>query len=176
MPVTTVNILDGPNIQSDGQHRGVLEFVFHTAETVVRNVRATTEAVWLSLPTTMTPAIEAFMTNQEIEVHSQSLTNYRDPYFDDMGGWFQKKTGFQHTTWDDSFAKNVKYYLSIYPRSNLLHIEETIARISNTDLKNALVISQTQATKIRTDIQIEVDARESEDTYLAMFDSDGVLI
>ena len=176
MPVTTVNILDGPNIQVGGQYRGVLEFVFHTGETAERFVMAQNQAEWDAKPALMTPEVEAWMTNQEIDAHASSLDNNLDPYFDDMGGWFDKKIDFQHTTWDDSFAKNIKYYLSLYPRTEILHIEETIARISSTDLKNALGITQTQATKISADIQIEVNARESEDTYVAMFDSDGGLI
>ena len=179
MAITTVNVLDGPNIQADGQHRGVLEFVFHTGETEVRNVRAPDEASWLALQTSMIPELEAFMANKEIESHAQSLENSIDPYFDDMGGWFQKKTDFQHTLWDDSFSKAIKYYLSLdyqFARLELIHIQETISRISNTDLKAALDISQTQATQIRTDIQVAVDTLVADAEYAPLFDADGVLI
>ena len=176
MPVISTNITEGPDVQASGQYQGKIEFVFHNGDIVTRSVMAANQAEWDALPAALTPEVELSMSNKEIDWHLTLLETDIDPYFDDMGGWFQKKTDFQHTTWDDSFAKNIKYYLSLPDMLELLNIKETIDRISNTDLKLALDISQTQATDIRADIQIAVDTQAALDLYQPLFDSDGVLI
>ena len=175
MPVTSTNVKSGPRVQKSGQHRGTIEFVFHNGDKTNRNVNAVDETAWLAKPADLTPDVEDSMEGSEVSTHKASLQKSLDPYFNDMGGWYEKKDDFAHTTWDDSFAENIKYYLSL-ELMDTLHIKESIDRISNTDLKNVLDISQKQATKIRSDIQIAVNLQAEMDGYAPLFNEEGELI
>ena len=49
MPIIDTNVIDGPNVQASGQHRGTLEFIFSDGRKVTRNVRAADATAWANL-------------------------------------------------------------------------------------------------------------------------------
>lgn len=46
MPIVEVEVIDGPNIQVDGQHRGTVEFIFDDGRVVQRSIRAADANSW----------------------------------------------------------------------------------------------------------------------------------
>lgn len=63
MPIVDVNVTDGPNVQADGQHRGVVEFVFDDGRKSVRNIRAPDANAWANLLADLAPDVE---TSQQV--------------------------------------------------------------------------------------------------------------
>jgi len=47
--IVNIAVIDGPNIQADGQYRGTVEFTFDDGRRVLRNVRAPDAAGWSAL-------------------------------------------------------------------------------------------------------------------------------
>lgn len=107
MPVTSTEILSGPNIQADGQYRGVIRFHFHTGEMVDRNVRAPDAVTWAGLPAALTPEVEENMAQQEIESHWGEMELGGNPYYEFIDPLWQRKV-FNHVTFETSFSINIK--------------------------------------------------------------------
>lgn len=67
MPITDTNVIDGPNVQADGQHRGTLEFTFGDGRVVTRNVRAPDAAAWANLAVDLATQVEAQQQEQDAD-------------------------------------------------------------------------------------------------------------
>lgn len=67
MPVVDTNVIDGPNVQADGQHRGTVEFVFGDGRTFTRNVRAPDANAWANLVADLPTEVAAKVAESDAE-------------------------------------------------------------------------------------------------------------
>lgn len=80
MPITDTNVIDGPNVQDNGDYRGEMEFIFDDGRRIVRAVNAADAAAWANLivdmPALIEDAIEEKDANEASEV-DQEITAYK---------------------------------------------------------------------------------------------------
>jgi len=58
MPIIDVNVVEGPNVQASGQHRGTLEFIFDDGRVVRKFVIAADATEWSNLIVDQQPIVE----------------------------------------------------------------------------------------------------------------------
>ena len=58
MPIINQTVVEGPDVQSDGEHRGIVEFEFDTGTVVRRNVRAVDATEWAERLIDLAPLIQ----------------------------------------------------------------------------------------------------------------------
>lgn len=173
MAVITVNVLDGPNIQADGQHRGVLEFVMNTGATEVRNVRATDEAGWLTLPTTMIPEIESFMSEQEIQQWIADINNGLDPAHigHDGDNWFTNSVP-EYNTWEVAVKGAVTPFLQVEQPEHtqaLVSISVLWGRLDNKEGEDIAG----KPNDVASEIQIAIDTDIANKSFIPLIDENG---
>ena len=89
---------------------------------------------------------------------------------------FPSKATFAWDTWDNYATAWMKYWLAFEDQLELVHMQRDLAFISNTDMKDLLVIDNQSVSDIRADVQTAVNTQASLDLYNPYFDSDGELI
>ena len=67
MPITDTNVIDGPNVQPNGEHRGTLEFIFDDGRVFTRNVRAEDAQAWANLAVDLPAQIESLVQADDAE-------------------------------------------------------------------------------------------------------------
>lgn len=74
MAITSSVVVDGPNVQADGQRRGVIEFTFDDGRVVRRSVRAPDITAWTALLLAIDGEVEAAIQLSDAEEASQTDT------------------------------------------------------------------------------------------------------
>lgn len=59
MPISSVQIHDGPRVQVTGRHTGRLRFIFDSGAVVLRKINAADAAEWTALQTSLIPVVES---------------------------------------------------------------------------------------------------------------------
>ena len=67
MPITDTNVIDGPNVQANGEYRGTLEFTFDDGRVIKRNVRAPDAAAWANLAVDLPAKIERVIQEEDAQ-------------------------------------------------------------------------------------------------------------
>ena len=67
MPIISIDVTDGPNIQASGQHRGQVTAIFDDGRSVVRNIRAPDATAWANVVVDMQAEIQAKQEQQDAE-------------------------------------------------------------------------------------------------------------
>jgi hypothetical protein len=67
MPITDTNVIDGPEVQADGQHRGTMEFIFDDGRRVERQVRRPDAITWANAILDMPAMVEKEIQEQDAE-------------------------------------------------------------------------------------------------------------
>lgn len=72
MPITSSEVVDGPNIQADGQRKGVIDFTFDDGRVVRRVIRAADAAAWASLLIDLEDIVEEKLQVDDAEEASEA--------------------------------------------------------------------------------------------------------
>lgn len=78
MPITDTNVIDGPNVQNNGEYRGRLQFIFDDGRTVERNVRAADGNAWANLIVDLPAEVEQWMRQQDAGAAAEGDTEIVD--------------------------------------------------------------------------------------------------
>ena len=75
MPIINTNVIEGPNVQSDGQHRGLIEYLFSDGRRVRKYARAPDATTWAALVVNLASSTEdAIIQNDAQESISPGAT------------------------------------------------------------------------------------------------------
>lgn len=164
MPVVSTSVIDGPDVQVDGQHRGTIQFVFHNDDIVNRIVMAPDAVSWAALPANLTPEVEESVAQSEIEQWIQEMEAGGDPWHTIP---FVNSTP-EHNTWDVAAAQSLRHWLLMTDPQQLLNCKLSSASTSNKDLDDVLTDAGSgwTNTDLRGEIQIATDAQVRLDNYV----------
>lgn len=97
-----------------------------------------------------------------------------DPLHDWVGYWVKSSPAWN--TWEVATTGTLKHFLSQEDQLQLVHINDTVSRISNGDLVDTLGVSVPQVGGIRGDIQVAINTRDSLAAYERWYDDAGNLV
>lgn len=111
---------------------------------------------------------------QEVQSFIEECRDGRDPLHDWVGFW--EKSSPAWNTWDDAARGVLKAYLAQEEQLELIYIEDTMGKISNSDVVSVLGVTNQNQSDIRADIQVAVNTQDALEAYERWFDEDGNLL
>jgi len=97
-----------------------------------------------------------------------------DPLHIDNGGFFSKSTPLWGS-WDEMFTAVAKWFFSRENQLELVPYNDSWGRVSNTDKRNNLGITNQDVTDMGGQVQVAVNTKATLDTYVPLFDEYGNL-
>lgn len=99
-------------------------------------------------------------------------TEGQDPLHWDNGGFWDKTTPLWGT-WEEIFDFVGKWFFSRENQLELAPYNVSWGRVSTTDKRNGLGITNPNVTTLNSSMQIAVDTKAALDTYIPFFDQNG---
>ena len=111
---------------------------------------------------------------QEIQQFQDDCRDGNDPLHDWIGYWTKSTPDWN--SWDDAANGTLKHFLALEDQLELVYIDDTMGKISNSDVVSVLGVTNQNQTDIRADIQVAVNTKTSLDEYGVWFDDGGNLV
>ena len=73
MPITDTNVVEGPNVQADGEYRGELEFIFDDGRVIRKSARAPDATAWADLIVDMPAQVQEDIESADAAEASDSV-------------------------------------------------------------------------------------------------------
>ena len=118
------------------------------------------------------PVVLETQANREIFDTRSDLASGADPFHVDLGGFFEKATP-DWQTWDELFVVTAKYYWALPDQLGILPFKASWSRVSNTDKRDILGITNQDITRLNAAMQAATDISATLSTYLPFYDEDG---
>lgn len=126
----------------------------------------------------MVAMIPIVLENRKVSEHNEwrdECVAGNDPLHWDNGG-FWDKTGPLWGTWDEMFDFVGKWFWSRTNQVELAPYSSSWGRVSNTDKRNGLGITNQDVTLLNAKMQVTLDIKGQLDAYTPFFDEDGNII